>query len=305
MITEIPRLTTRWNPWLTCRYFAALSPLSPGCAALLGWHRRLWSIITSHSQCRVTSAPHFSTGCLLIRRSRELWSSCVIITSTSYACVPNMEQRYFRFSSVRGCLNMPLYQKFCPKIQCESLVQDDSLSWNLKTWWHIMFIFGVKAPSDIRQKNICFILVCSSHEITTINMRRCLYRMSGFRLHLNKPPATHPFIFPQSGEMAVNVDDCFQVIFGVTSSVSPTYWCYHMSHQSQKCRPCSWFLLAVWQFHDDLVARRMLCRNSWSWAKLWKPQIHKWGRVGLTSHILCSLDLIKSCFNSHECLCQV
>lgn len=111
----IQRLTTRWNPWIMCRYFAAFSPLNPGCAALLGWHRCLWSIITSHSQCRVTSAPHFSTGCLLIRRGRELWSSCGVITSTSYACKPNTQQLYFTFSSGRGCLNMLLYQKFVLK----------------------------------------------------------------------------------------------------------------------------------------------------------------------------------------------
>lgn len=116
-VGEIPRLATGWTLRLTCECFVAFSPLSPGCAALLGWHRRLWSIITSHSQCRATSAPHFSTGCLLIRRSRELWSSCGVITSTSYACMPNMEQWYLRFSSVRGCLNMPLHQKFCPRMR--------------------------------------------------------------------------------------------------------------------------------------------------------------------------------------------
>lgn len=139
------RLTTRWNAWITCRYFAAFPPQSPGCAALLGWHWRLWSIITSHSQCRVTSAPHFSTGCLLIRQGRELWSSCGVITSTSYACVPNMEQWYFRFSSVRGCLNMLLYPKFVlerdnfhwkkhkVKMKCE-FSPAINLSWKWRTW---------------------------------------------------------------------------------------------------------------------------------------------------------------------------
>lgn len=139
---------------------------------------------------------------------------------------------------------------------------------------------------------------------------QCFRMTSGFRLHLNKPPATHPFILPQSREMAVNVDDCFQVIFRVTLSVSPTYGtgvttCSINRRNATRSTPSSWFLLAVWQFHDDLVACGMLCRNSWSWAKLWKPQMHKWGRAGLTSHILCSVDLIKSCFSPHKGLCQV
>lgn len=77
----------RRHLWIICRYFAALSPPSPGSAALLGWHRRPQSIITSPSQCRVTSAAHFSTGCLLIRGGKELWSGSGAITATSNARV--------------------------------------------------------------------------------------------------------------------------------------------------------------------------------------------------------------------------
>ena len=44
---------------------------------------------------------------------------------------------------------------------------------------------------------------------------------------------------------------------------------------------------------------------SWSWARLWKPQIHKRGSTGLTTHIRRSLGLIELCFNPQKGLCQV
>lgn len=108
-------------------------------------------------------------------------------------------------------------------------------------------------------------------------------------------------LFFHRAEKSVNTVDCFQVIFGVTPSVSPTYWCYHMSCASLG----SWFLLVVCLFHDNLVAHRMLCRNSWCYAKIWKPQIYKRGRLGLTTHILHSLNLIQYCLNPHTDLCQI
>lgn len=74
-------------------------------------------------------------------------------------------------------------------------------------------------------------------------MRLCFCMNSGDRLHLNTPPAKHPFTFPQSTDMSVNVDDYFQMSF---RGASPTCWCYHMSRQSLKCHQCyKWQLVPV------------------------------------------------------------
>lgn len=38
--------------------------------------------------------------------------------------------------------------------------------------------------------------------------------------------------------------------------------------------PGSWFLLVVCLFHDNLVAREVVCRKLWCYANIWKPQLY-------------------------------
>lgn len=98
------------------------------------------------------------------------------------------------------------------------------------------------------------------------------------------------FFFFLNRTTVVNADDCFQVIFGVTLSVSPTCRHYHMSHQSPKChRGFAWQLLSVgcltvsWWFGSLQDA----LREFWCWARHWKPQISKWERERLNIHVWC------------------
>lgn len=90
-------------------------------------------------------------------------------------------------------------------------------------------LLGIQEPSDMRYTPH----ICQFYAQNTMGL--CFCMTCGHKLYLNIPPATNEFIFPQSREMSVNLEGGFQVIFGMTSSVSPTYWCYHISHQVLKC----------------------------------------------------------------------